>query len=556
MHLEGPGGYSPPPAQPRAESYVHTARYGETTATVARDAGIDPADLQAANPRLGTDLDAAIPHGTELNIPAAAQSVLDGDPPGSDFNPTYPSSNSEYTVGGEGDQHGGSITWNPGDGTVKGTYQRIETLPGQDGRTQVEFSARQETALTLGQANKDGNTEFTVEVQFTSSVRAEASSRTSRGTVEGEVETGAGTRARYKVVLPGENQTPEAAARVNPFDPTTIPVGATVTLDGQNFAQTELAGSFRHIGFETNVTEATGASYSVTRVDADNVQVTMGPNEAVEAFNGFGLSSEIATAMLGRQDNLGFSSVNTATFDLSNADGQAAYAHFVGTGEVAHQTPGVRDVAQIGRLDYSSQTRAQLELGPLSADLAGAQNTGSRVDITYPDGSYTSVIQLQYSGNAPLQVTQRFDADGTEIVSERTYQFTIDTDRPSYNWWQRNIEGRSESGEENNLAELLNDTFTGSHDSGLVAPGAKVTIELTEAQMQTLQAQSRQVAAADENLGGRDSLDLAAEEGSTLDFSVAIARNLGFSEPFGLVDQLWSISGNGDQPIDASVSTG
>lgn len=555
MFLEGPGGYTPPPPQPRPEPYAYTTRHGETINSIARDAGVDPADLRGANPQLGADADAEVAQGTELQIPAAAQSVLDADPPGSDFNPTYPSPNSEYSVGGEGANNGGSLTWNPGDGSIKGTYERIETPPGQTEDAAVQFSARQETAVTLGQVNKDGKTEFTVEVQFTSSVRAEASGRTSRGTVEGEAETGAGTRARYKVVLPGENQTPEAAARVNPFDPTTIPVGATVTLDGQNFTQTELAGSFRHIGFETNVTEATGASYSVTRVDADNIQVTMGPNEAVEAFNGFGLSSDIATAMLGRQDNLGFSSVNTATFDLSNPDGQAAYAHFVGTGEVAHQTPGVTDVAQIGRLDFSSQTRAQLELGPLSADLAGAQNTGSRVDITYPDGSFTSVIQLQYSGNAPLQITQRFDTDGTEIASERTYQFTIDTDRPSYNWWQRNIEGRSESGEENNLAQLLNITFTGDQDSSLVSPGAKVTIELTEAQMQALQSQSRQVAGADQNLGGRNSLDLAAEEGSTLDFSVAIARNLGFSEPFGLVDQLWSISSNGEQPIDATVST-
>lgn len=490
--------------------------------------------------------------GATLEVPAPAMSVTT-DPVGSDFNPTYPSANSEYSVGADGQTAGGAVTWNPGDGSIKVTGSQIATPPGQAENAPVQFEARRDSAVTLGQTNKDGNTEFTVEVQFTDSISASASEQTRRGQIDAELGVGAGTRARYKVVLPGENQTPEAAARVNPFDPTTIPVGATVTMDGQVFTQTALEGSFRNIGIKHGLTEAAGASYSVTRVDENNVRVTMGPNQAVEAFNGFGLSTDIATAMLGRQDNLGFSSVSTATFDLSNPDGQAAYAHFVATGEVAHSTPGVSDVAQIGRLDYSSQTRAQLELGPLSADLAGAQNTGSRVDITYPDGSYTSVIQLQYSGNAPLQVTQRFDAAGNEVVSERSYQFTINTDRPSYGWWARNIEGRNEASEENNLAQLLNDAFTGDHESGLVRPGSKVTITLTEAQMQALQAQAREVAAADGNLGGTDSLDLAAEEGSTLDFSVAIARNLGFSEPFGLVDQLWAISGNGERPIDASV---
>jgi hypothetical protein len=554
--------YTPPPPPPEQDQL----RPGETLQQFAARHQVSEQAVREANASLiatvGNDLRHHEPgmtlsqalSGATLHVPAPAMSVST-DPVGSDFNPNYPSPNSEYTVGADGQTVGGAVTWNPGDGSIKVTGSQIATPPGQADTAPVQFEARRDTAVTLGQTNKDGNTEFTVEVQFTDSVSASASEQTRRGQIDGEVGAGAGTRARYKVVLPGENQSPEAAAQVNPFDPTTIPVGATVTMDGQVFTQTALEGSFRHIGIKHGLTEAAGASYSVSRVDENNIRVTMGPNEAVEAFNGFGVTTEIATAMLGRQDNLGFPSVSTATFDLSNPDGQAAYAHFVGTGEVAHETPGVSDVAQIGRLDYSSQTRAQLELGPLSADLAGAQNTGSRVDITYPDGSYTSVIQLQYSGNAPLQVTQRFDADGAEVVSERTYQFTINTDRPSYGWWARNIEGRSESTEENNLAQLLNDAFTGNHESGLVRPGSKVTIELTESQMQALQAQTREVAAADGNLGGTNSLDLAAEEGSTLDFSVAIARNLGFSEPFGLVDQLWTISGNGEQPIDARVTT-
>lgn len=504
--------------------------------------------------------------GVTLDVPSPALSV-GTDPVGSDFNPNYPSPNSEYTVGADGQTVGGAVTWNPGDGSIKVTGSQIVTPPGQTDTSAVQFEARRDTAVTLGQVNKDGNTEFTVEVQFTDSASVAASAKTGKGTIEGEVGAGYGTRARYKVVLPGENQSPEAAARVNPFDPTTIPVGATVTMDGQAFTQTSLEGSFRHIGIKHGLTEASGASYSVTRVDANSVRVTMGPNQAVEAFNGIGVTTEIATAMLGRQDNLGFSSVSTATFDLSNPDGQAAYAHFVGTGDVAYQTPGVSDVAQIGRLDYSSQTRAQLELGPLSADLAGAQNTGSRVDITYPDGSYTSVIQLQYSGNVPLQITQRFDAAGNEVMSERQYQFTVNTDHTvDLSWWD-NLLGSSDADAERSLeqshAQLLNGALTGDFSgNGPVQPGKKVTITFNETQMSQFLEQTRATGEANTS---SDPFDLLAggqngmPPATTLDFAVSWARNLGNSD-YGFAERLFTISQNADgdvrngaSPIEATV---
>lgn len=566
-----------PPVEPPTQDKV---RPGETLSQFAARHQVSPQAVREANGPLLASInndrrhydpgltEAQALEGVTLDVPPPATSVTT-DPVGSDFNPNYPSPNSEYTVGADGQTVGGAVTWNPGDGSIKVTGSQIATPPGQSDTAAVQFEARRDTAVTLGQVNKDGNTEFTVEVQFTDSVSASASTRTSRGVVEGEAGAGAGTRARYKVTLPGENQSPEAAARVNPFDPTTIPVGATVTMDGQAFTQTSLEGSFRHIGIKHGLTEAAGASYSVTRVDANNVRVTMGPNQAVEAFNGIGVTTEIATAMLGRQDNLGFSSVGTATFDLSNPNGQAAYAHFVGTGDVAHETPGVSGVAQIGRLDFSSQTRAQIELGPLSADLAGPQNTGSRVDITYPDGSYTSVIQLQYSGNVPLQMTQRFDAAGNEVVSERTYEFKVSTNHTvDLSWWD-NLLGQSdaeaEASLENSHTQLLNWALTGGTDGGPAQAGKTMTLTFTEAQMTALHRQTTAAAAA--NTSGVDRLRLltGGEDGmpvnSNLEFAVAMARNLG-GDNYGFAQRLFEISSGADgdavnrsyAPIEATVA--
>lgn len=567
---------APPPPEPRSGIQAYTARPGDSLESVARSFKVSEADLREANPQVFGDLPPAIAHpdpeiapGTALTIPAAPMSALVDEPLDTDFNPTYPSSNSEYTVGADGETAGGALTWNPGDGSVKLTGSRIATPPGQTDTAAVRWEARADTAVTLGQTNKDGNTEVTVEIQYTQSLGVEAGTRTSGGVIEGEASTGAGGRARYEVTLPGENQNPELAARINPFDPTTIPEGATVTLDGQHFVQGELAGSFRHIGTATRLAEAAGASYSVQRVDADHVRVTMGPNEAVEAFNGVGLHSDIATAMLGRQDNLGDQTVATATFDLSSADGQAAYAHFVATGEVAHETAGVGDVATIEKLDYASQTRLQLELGPLSADLAGAQNTGAFVRTTYPDGSSAVTMDLQYSGNVPLSVTQRFDAEGVELVAERTYDFTLSTDHDvDLSWWD-NLLGRSdaeaEAALEQSHADLLNWAIGGGATGPAnVRPGETVTLHFSEDQLAALLDQTRTAAAANES--GMDDLALLAggENGmpanGTLDFAVAMARNLG-GDDYGFAQRLFAISqgadgdlGNGGAvPLDVTL---
>lgn len=572
----GGGGYV---AQPSREPQTHVITATDTVANLADRYGVTPQALRDANPDVFKDPSARrrdeamnggdlMLTGETINIPPASQSITD-DPLSSDFNPNYPSPNSEYTVGAEGQNAAGSVTWNPGDGSVKVTGSRSTTPPGQTENAPVQYSATSEVAITYGETNKDGNTEFTGEVQFTNSVGVETQNRTSRGLVEGEGSVGAGERARYKVTLPGENRDINDAIGINPFDPTTIPVGATVTMDGQVFTQTNLAGSFRHIGMQTNVTEAAGVSYSVTRVDEDSVRVTMGPNEAVEAFNGIGLRSEIATAMLGRQDNLGGSTVRTAQFDLSNPDGQAAYSHFVATGDVAHQTPGVSNVATIERIDYSSQTRAQLELGPVQANLAGPQNTGAFVQTTYPDGSYTYTTNLQYSGNVPMQVTQRFDAAGNEVLSERTYEFKVSTDHSvDLSWWD-NMWGQSdaeaEASLENSHTQLLNWALTGGNDSGPAQAGKTMTLTFTEAQMQSLHGQTTAAAAADES--GLDDLRLltGGEDGmpvnSTFDFAVAMARNLG-GDNYGFADRLFQIASGADgnvandsyERIDATVT--
>jgi hypothetical protein len=541
----GGGGYVP---QPSPQPQTHVVAATDTVNNLADRYGVTPQSIREANPQIFNNYDRRkdaqidgktepLWQGDELNIPAATQSVLE-DPMSTEVNPTFPSSNSEYRVGGEN----GGITFNPGDGSVKLTLEQQREIASAkagnpfgidpaSGRS-VRFGLRGEVSWTAGATNKNGNTEITFESE-TGSWLVGSADVGGRGGTSAEAQIGGGARARYKVILPGENRPATEAARINPFDPTTIPVGATVVLDQQAFTGTMLEGSFRYLGATTNVKEAQGTAYSVTRLNDGSVRVMTGPTQAVEAFNSANIGIDGLKVALGRQDSIGASQLRVADFDLSKPDGQAAYAHFVATGQIAHETPGVSNVLSLERTDFSSQTRLQVELGPFSADFAGAQNTGTWVKTRYADGSYSMTMDLQYAGGVPMTVTQRYDTKGNEILSERTYQFKLKPDA--------------------NQAEQLNWVASGGvSDQGVATAGKTITVTMTEAQMQSFMRQTRD---AGDAFGGSSGPAIMAynEPGkpveSSLQFAVGFVRSQ-MGETGNFTGTLLEISDGADRNLD------
>ncbi len=455
------------------------------------------------------------------------------------FNPDYGSANSEYraAVGAH------AISWNPGDGAVKGATERDVAKLGATAQTQGQ-------AVTFTHASADGLVNYQVQVEQMAGVRAEHGGSGSRGAAA-EVSSTAGTRGRYLVSLPA-GQDATDAARVSPFDPTSIPVGGRVTLDGQAFQGTALDASFRHIATQTQLTEAAGASYRVDRVDAQHVRVSMGPNQAVSAFNGLGVSAGGVSAMLGRQDALGQSTVKTATFDLGQADGQAAYAHFVATGEIAAQTPGVEAAATVERLGMSSQTRLKVGIGEhLGADLGGARNAGEVVRTRFDDGSHVDARRVEYSGNVPMTRLSVHAADGTENVQARRYEFQLDL--------------RNQPHAEH-IAGMLNTALTGdTRREGPVQAGDTLTLRFSEPQMRALMAQTQ--ALVKDNPGADPRWHVLADDGQgrpqqDVDaFATTMARMQGQSA-HGMAERLFKLSNAADGdprggfvPIDASVDS-
>ncbi|MEG2805387.1 XVIPCD domain-containing protein [Stenotrophomonas sp.] len=455
------------------------------------------------------------------------------------FNPDYGSANSEYraALGGQ------AISWNPGDGAVKGATERDVARVGAVAQTQGQ-------AVTFTHASADGLVNYQVQLEQMAGARAEHGGASARAAAA-EVGSTVGTRGRYLVSLPAGHDATDAA-RVNPFDPTSIPVGGRVTMDAQAFQGTALEASFRHIATQTQLTEASGASYRVDRVDDAHVRVSMGPNQAVSAFNGMGVAAGGVSAMVGRQDALGQSTLRTATFDLAQPDGQAAYAHFVGSGEIAAQTPGVDGVASVERLGMSSQTRLQVGIGDaLSADLGGARNAGEVVRTRFEDGSHVDARRLAYSDNVPMTRLSVHGADGTENVPARRYEFQFDLrDQPH--------------GEQ--IAGMLNTALTGDpRREGPVQAGDNLTLRFDEAQMRTLMTQTQALAQA--NPTGDPRWRLLAEDGQgkpqqDVDaFATSLARLQGQSA-YGMAERLFHLSNAADgdlrkgfAPIEASVDS-
>lgn len=397
----------------------------------------------------------------------------------------------------------------------------------------VSFGIDAEASVVTDQTTEDGVTTF--------NVAGEASV-----TVSGGVNTpkaglaiahSEGIKANYSVSMPEEAAEKVDPRTVNPFDPKSMPTGTVVKLDGSQFSSNEFKATFQHLGIESKITESEGVSIAVEKTADNKVRVTAGPTEAIEAYNGVGLDFGVVSASLGNNTSLSGATLKTAEFDLATPEGQAGYNDFLANGTIPSQNgKGVANVATIEKIDFSSQSGGELKVGPIDLSFHGAANTGARVDVTYPDGSMESTVNLDYGGNVPLQLTRKFDPNGQELISERRYAYTFNTDE--------------------NSAALMNAALTGNIEeldggSGPVPADASVTLTFTEAQMTAYMKQTQ--AASDAGFGTTD-LDVLVKDyddqfvNSPEEFAISLARNLGGTD-YEQAERMFRISDMADGEV-------
>ncbi|HYH96246.1 hypothetical protein [Hyalangium sp.] len=153
----------------------------------------------------------------------------------------------------------------------------------------------------------------------------------------------------------------------NPYDPTSIPPGATVTLKDEHFGSSELSVAYRNIQAQTGNTHSRGTSMAIERqepADPPTVKVTTGPTEAVQRTLGVGVGTDDFGVSLTGERTLESYNLQSATFDLSTDQGKAAYNQFLLTGKLPEQSgPGVADIQREYKMSYSEAVKAGLVVG-------------------------------------------------------------------------------------------------------------------------------------------------------------------------------------------------
>lgn len=391
----------------------------------------------------------------------------------------------------------------------------------------VGFSVNGEATSTHNVTTENGVTTYTANTEVSVTVQGEIN--TPHAGVE--IARTDGIELEYQVSMPEDAATPQAMANATFTDPSTMPEGTVIRVDDSQYTSNEFSATFRNIRLSSNITESEGSSMVVEKTSENSVRVTVGPTAGIDAYNGVGVDFGVASASIGNNTSLDSATFQTAEFDLSTPEGQAAYNHFLSTGEMPTQNGnGVSGVQTIEKLDYNSQVSIEASLGPLDVSVDGASSSLNSVRVTEPDGTSSVTSVLQYSGNVPMTVTQQFDAEGNEILAQRTYSYEVQASEDNY--------------------QLLNVATTGDvnqAESGPIQPGQTVVITMTHAQMEDYHEQA--VDTVEQNHAhfdiGAMALDYDGNPVSTWQFATSIARNIGNSD-YGVAETMFTISASAD----------
>ncbi|RKI40352.1 hypothetical protein D7Y27_20540 [Corallococcus sp. AB004] len=272
-------------------------------------------------------------------------------------------------------------------------------------------------------------TTFSVDAEV--GVKGELQADTPNVTVTGTAQ--AGVRGSYQVTLPtaaaaGITSPEQAAQQLNPSLPQNLPVGATVTLNGEAFVGTGMEVVFKNIsgifgaigGMSTE--KASGMSLAVTRLDDKTVRVTAGPTEAVSrTLEGKLGVFDIAFGATDTRRVEGQLSSRQVDFDISTPAGQAAYNQFLATGELPKNDPanGTSNAAtvQIASDTLTREVTFAIDLG------AAVIDSNVYVATTYDAGGPT---EFQYTGTkGPVTFSVSGEWKDPEDPSTYTYAATL-----------------------------------------------------------------------------------------------------------------------------------
>jgi len=202
----------------------------------------------------------------------------------------------------------------------------------------------------------------------------------------------------------------------NPLDPSSLPVGSSLTARGEQFTGKEADLSYKGVGVMSDWEQAKGGAVRVERLDTDRVRVTMGPFNRSRNSIGVGIDAgklsadfEVGKQLLGSQ-------ATSQEFNISTPQGRAAYDRFVTSGKLEPNTPGTSQYQSIKAITNQREIAATLNLGKVLGVQAHNMDGARIVERTTPNGKdykYTA----DWNGQ-PTELTWTRDPNGGVKMGE------------------------------------------------------------------------------------------------------------------------------------------
>src|SRR5699024_5824745 len=230
-----------------------------------------------------------------------------------------------------GSNTSGSVNVDPDAGTISlsGGTGFSKEVTNSKGRG-VSFGVDANATVVTGKKTENGVTTYNASTGVSISLNAGVKSKQA-GLEVGHTE---GIKSSFEVSMPEEAAKTIDLSSVNPFDPSSMPTGTTIKVDGSNYTSNEFKATFKNLAVQTKTTDASGTSLLVQKTGDNTVRVTAGPTKAIDAYNGVGVDFGVASAMLGREDQVNSATLKTAEFDLSTPEGKAAFNDFAANGNM------------------------------------------------------------------------------------------------------------------------------------------------------------------------------------------------------------------------------
>lgn len=274
--------------------------------------------------------------------------------------------------------------------------------------------------------NGDGTVTYTMTSELTAEAKAELKAKGGPISLSADSSEGAGTSTEYAVTVP-EGTPMDQVLGITPFDPSSIPPGASVTFESSANRSSSDSGGAGVLGIDLVTvsgehTSEAGHSTSVGRNPDGTLTVTTGPTDKMVGTGKVQLGPDAINVFLGTRDTDTSATFETSTFS-DDSSGHSAYQDALIRGRFP------KDAGDGVVSTYAEHQESHVKDSIEGWNVGGAGSESSqnwtRHDVitrTYPDGHQESAEQWLPMGDQSTNSVVKSDA------SDRPATFSVTLD--------------------------------------------------------------------------------------------------------------------------------